>query len=157
MSNGSRLREHRQPKVSFESWFLLVALVSAMLILGPIAVKAQEYQPFHQTTGTIVAGAELCFSPDLSAPSVQLLNTWQRLVNELGVYERGGSRMHEEDANLGQLIYDNNLCGTVSGYYDIVIMQSNEGYVLATYADKYNYDAASFIVAKRDVIQKERI
>ena len=150
--NGNRLREHRQPKVSFESWFLLVGLITGLLILGPIAAKGQDYEPYVKDTGTMVAGTELCFSPDLASESIKLLNTWQRLVNELEAYQRGGSRMHEEDAHLGQALYDNHLCGSTVDYYDIVILQDTEGYVLARYSDDLGFDEGSFIVAKKDII-----
>jgi hypothetical protein len=150
--NGSRLNEHRQPKVSFESWFLLVGVIMGLLILGPIAAKGQEYEPYVKYTATMVAGTEICFSPDLSVHSKKLLNTWQRLVNELEAYRRGGPRMHEEDANLGQLLYDNQLCGSIVDYYDIVILQETEGYALAKYKDSLGFDEGTFIVAKLDII-----
>ena len=42
--NGSRLREHRQPKVPFLAWAMLAAVVTALLILGPIATGCANEQ-----------------------------------------------------------------------------------------------------------------
>ncbi len=150
--NGSRMREHRTPKVSFESWFLLFGLISGLLILGPIAVKAQEYKPFVKDTGVIVARAELCFSPDLGAPSIKLLKLWQRLVTEHEDYQRGGALMNQEDAILAQALADNNVCATTVDYYRVIIAQDTEGYVLARYDETYGFEEGSFIVAKRDIL-----
>ncbi|KKN92345.1 hypothetical protein LCGC14_0208360 [marine sediment metagenome] len=150
--NGSRLREHRAPKVSFESWFLLFGLISGLLILGPIAVKGQEYKPFVKDTGIIVAGAELCFSSDLGAPSVKQLNLWQRLITEHEAYQRGGAPMNEEEAVLAQAMADNNVCATTVEYYRVIITQDTEGYVLARYDETYGFEDGSFIVAKRDIL-----
>lgn len=156
--NGSRLGDHRKPRVSPESWMLLVGVIAGIVALGAMTARGQEYQnvplykPFSMGTGVIVEGAELCFSPDLSQPTVDLLNTWQRLVNELEAYERGGAAMNEEDANYAQTLADVGLCATVAEYYDITITQATEGYVLVNFAERYDFDTGTFIVARKDII-----
>lgn len=149
--NGSRLGDHRKPKVSPESWMLLVGFIAALLIFCKLGT-AQEYEPFSIDTGVIVSGAEMCFSPDLGQPSITILNTWQRLVNELENYERGGARMNEDDAITGELLYENHLCATMGAYYSIVITQAMEGYVLAHFDEQYGFGEGPFIVAKKDVL-----
>jgi hypothetical protein len=149
--NGSRLGAHRKPRVSAESWMLLVGLIAALFIFCELAT-AQEYKPYTIDTGVIVDGAEICFSPDLHVTSVQLLITWQRLVNELDAYEKGGARMNEEDAIAGELLYENHLCATMGAYYSIVITQAMEGYVLAHFDEQYGFGEGPFIVAKKDVL-----
>jgi hypothetical protein len=150
--NGSRLKEHRKPRVSPEAWCLLAIVVIALLALVQYQAEGQEYEPFSLDTGVIVNGAEMCFSPDLHDTSVQLLNTWQRLVNELDAYERGGGRMHEEEAILGEYLYENHLCATMGAYYNIVITQAIEGYVLAHFDEQYGFGEGPFIVAKKDIL-----
>jgi hypothetical protein len=149
--NGSRLGEHRKPRVSPESWMLLVGLIAALLIFCKMST-AQVYEPFSLDTGVIVNGAEICFSPDLHDTSVQLLVTWQRLVNELDTYEKGGAIMDEDDAITGELLYENHLCATMGFYYNIVITQAIEGYVLAHFDEQYGFGEGPFIVAKRDIL-----
>jgi hypothetical protein len=150
--NESRLIEHRKPRVSPESWALLAIVVVALLALVHWQAKGQEYTPYVKGTGVIVEQAEMCFSPDLGQQSVDLLNTWQRLVNELEAYERGGAKMHEEDALLGQYLYENTVCATVAEFYHIVITQDTEGYVLARFDEQYGFTTGTFIVRKQDVI-----
>jgi hypothetical protein len=158
MQNGSRLGEHRKPRVSIESWLLLVGVIAGMLALGANATKAQEfeshplYKPFSLGTGVLVNGAELCFSPDLSQPTIDLLGTWQRLVNEYEAYEIGGAVMDEEDAIYAQILSDTELCATIADYYDITITQAIEGYVLAKFDEQYGFRTGTFIVAKKDII-----
>jgi hypothetical protein len=152
MQNGSRLKEHRKARVSPESWWLLGILVVVLLALVQYQAEGQEYQPFSIDTGVIVDGAEICFSPDLHATSIQLLNTWQRLVNELDAYERGGAKMNEDDAITGELLYENHLCATMGFYYTIVITQTVEGYALAHFDEQYGFGEGPFIVAKRDIL-----
>jgi hypothetical protein len=148
--NGSRQNEHRKSKVPGLHWVTLVVVVALIFFLAR-ASGSQEYVPYVKDTG-IVQGAEICFSPDLNSESVKLLNTWQRLVNELEAYERGGSPMKEEDAILGLLLYSNNICHTVDRYYNIYITQDTEGYVLAKFDEQYGFDTGTFIVAKKDVM-----
>jgi hypothetical protein len=150
--NGSRLKEHRKPRVSPESWWLLGIVVVAILALVQYKAEGQEYEPFSIDTAVIVNGAEICFSPDLHKTSIQLLNTWQRLVNELNAYERGGARMNEEDAIAGELLDENHICATMGAYYSIVITQAIEGYVLAHFDEQYGFGEGPFIVAKRDIL-----
>jgi hypothetical protein len=150
--NGSRLGGHRKPRVSPESWMLLGIVVVALLALVQWQAEGQEYQPYTIDTGVVVNGAEICFSPDLHHTSVQLLNTWQRLVDELHAYERGGARMNEDDAIAGELLHENHLCATMGAYYDIVITQTTEGYVLAHFAEYYKFGEGPFIVAKKDIL-----
>jgi hypothetical protein len=150
--NGSRLKEHRKPRVSPDAWCLLAIVVIALLALVQYQAEGQEYKPFSIDTGVIVDGAEICFSPDLHDTSIQLLNTWQRLVNELDTYERGGAKMNEEDAIAAELLYENHLCATMGFYYTIVITQAVEGYVLAHFDEQYGFGEGPFIVAKRDIL-----
>jgi hypothetical protein len=152
MQNGSRLGEHRKSRVAPESWWLLGIVVVALLALVQYQAEGQEYQPYTIDTGVIVNGAEICFSPDLHHTSVQLLVTWQRLVNELNSYERGGARMNEDDAITGELLHENHLCTTMGAYYDIVITQAIEGYVLAHFDEYYGFGEGPFIVAKKDIL-----
>ena len=149
--NGSRLNEHRKPRVSPESWILLGIVVVAMLALVQWQAEAQ-YVPYVKDTGVIVEQAEMCFSPDLGGPSIKLLNTWQRLVNEVEAYERGGALPHEEDARLGKYLYDSGMCHTTAGFYHIYITQSTEGYVLAKFDEQYGFEGGTFIVRKQDVL-----
>ena len=149
--NGSRLKEHRKPRVSPESWCLLAIVVVALLALVQWQAEAQ-YEPFVQDTGVMHGGSEMCFSPDLGGPSIKLLKTWQKLVNEYNAYQRGGPAMHEEDAILAQYLYDNDMCHTTLSTYHIYITQSTEGYVLAKFDEQYGFNAGSFIVAKKDVL-----
>jgi hypothetical protein len=151
LQNGSRLGEHRKPRVSPESWMLLVGFIAGLLIFCKLGT-AQEYEPFSIDTGVIVNGAEICFAPDLGQPSVTILNTWQRLVNELENYERGGAMMDEEDALTGELLYENHMCATMGFYYSIVITQAIEGYVLAHFDEQYGFGEGPFIVSKRDIL-----
>ncbi len=150
--NGNRLKEHRRRRVPATNWMVLIAVMAAMMALGDTLSKSQEYEPYHSDTGVIVRWAELCFSPDLDVPSIKLLNTWQRLVNELEAYKRGGASMSEEDASLGQLIFDNGLCATTSRYYNIFITQDTEGFVLAQFDEQYGFNEGPFIVAKKDIL-----
>jgi len=149
--NGSRLKEHRKPRVSPESWWLLGIVVVAMLALVQWQAEAQ-YEPFVKDTGIVHAGAEMCYAPDLGAPSIKLLNTWQGLVYQLEDYQRGGSPMHEEDAILGQQLYDNDMCHTMAATYHIFIVQDTEGYVLARFDEQHEFDTRPFIVSKQDVL-----
>jgi hypothetical protein len=152
LQNGSRLGEHRKSRVSPESWWLLGIVVVALIALVQWQAEGQEYQPYTIDTGVIVNGAEICFSPDLHVTSIQLLQTWQRLVDELNTYERGGARMNEDDAIAGELLHENHLCATMGFYYDIVITKSTEGYVLAHFAEHYKFGEGPFIVAKKDIL-----
>jgi hypothetical protein len=158
IANGSRLNEHRKRRVPATNWMILIGIIAGVLALGATLTKGQEfentplYKPFSMGTGVIVEGAELCFSPDLSQPTVDLLNTWQRLVNELEAYERGGAAMDEEDANYAQTLADIGMCATVAEYYDITITQATEGYVLVNFAARYDFDTGTFIVARKDII-----
>jgi hypothetical protein len=152
LQNGSRLKEHRKPRVSPESWCLLAIVVIALLALVQWQAEGQEYKPYSIDTGVIVNGAEICFAPDLGQPSVTILNTWQRLVNELDAYERGGAMMNEEDAITGELLYENHMCATMGFYYNIVITQAIEGYVLAHFDEQYGFGEGPFIVSKRDIL-----
>ena len=70
----------------------LLVSVLALFFLGDRYASAQEYELYFKDTGVIAAGAELCFASDLGASSINLLNTWQRLVTEYEDYERGGTR-----------------------------------------------------------------
>jgi hypothetical protein len=149
--NGSRLNEHRKPRVSPESWWLLAMFVAALFLWGE-RTQAQEYVPYVKDTGTIVQQAELCFVPDLGQPFIDTLQLWQRLVNELEAYERGGEPMDEEDAITGQHLADSGICATVAEFYMIDIVQDTEGYVLARFNEQYGFTSATFIVRKRDVI-----
>ena len=149
--NGGRLGEHRSPMPLWH-WMVLVGVVAGVLALGANSVKAQEYEPYVQDTGIIHSGSELCFSPDLGQPSIELLGTWQRLVNELEAFEIGGPAMNEEDAILGQLLFDTDICHTVATTYHIFITQSTEGYVLARFDEQYGFTTGTFIVNKKDVL-----
>jgi hypothetical protein len=131
---------------------VLIAVIAGILALGATLSKGQEYEPYVKDTGVMVERAEICFSPDLGQPSIKLLNTWQQLVTELEIYERGGAKMNEEDALLGKHLADNAICGTTAAYYHIVITQDTEGYVLARYDEQYGFGVGSFIVAKKDVL-----
>jgi hypothetical protein len=151
MQNGSRLGEHRKRRVSPESWWLLGIVVVALLSLVQYS-EAQEYEPFNVGTGLVVQYAEICFTPELSTEAIKLLDTWQRLVNELEAYERGGSAMNSEDALLGQLLYNSNICHTVADFYHIVILRRTEGYTLVKFDEQYSFDAGPFIVRAQDVV-----
>jgi hypothetical protein len=151
MQNGSRLSEHRMPRVSPESWILLVMLVAALVFWGE-RTQAQEYVPYVKDTGTIVEQAELCFAPDLGQPFIKTLVFWQRLVNELESYERGGSPLNEEEAIVAQRLYDSGICATVAEFYMIDVVNDTEGYVLARFNAQYGFTSATFIVAKKDVL-----
>jgi hypothetical protein len=149
--NGSRLSEHRMPRVSPESWILLAMFIAALFLWGE-RTQAQEYVPYVKDTGTIVEQAELCFVPDLGQPFIDTLVLWQRLVNELEAYERGGAPMNEEDAIVGQGLYDAGICATVGAFYMVDVVDDTEGYVLARFNAQYGFTSATFIVAKKDVL-----
>jgi hypothetical protein len=149
--NGNRLGEHRKRRVPATNWIALATIIAVIFVLGKVST-GQEYVPYNQGTGLVVQQAEICFSPDLSAEAVKLLSTWQRLVNELEAYERGGSAMGEEDALLGQLLYNNHLCATVADFYPIIVIRRIEGYALAKFDEQLGFDDGPFIVAARDVL-----
>jgi hypothetical protein len=152
--NGSRVGEHRMPRVTVWHWIALACVIGALLI----AFEAKsQYVPYNQGTGLVVQQAEICFSPDLSAEAIKLLFTWQRLVNELEAYERGGSAMDEEEALLGQLLYNNHLCATVADFYPIIVIRRTEGYALAKFDEQLGFGTGPFIVAAKDVIPDRRI
>jgi hypothetical protein len=44
------------------------------------------------------------------------------------------------------------MCATVAEYYDITITQATEGYVLVNFAERYDFDTGTFIVARKDII-----
>jgi hypothetical protein len=154
LMNGNRLQEHRKPRVSTIHWLLLVGVITAIVAaFSPWSTaKGQEYETYNEGTGLIVQQAEICFSPDLSAESIKLLGTWQRLVNELEAYERGGSVMGEEDALLGQLLHDNHVCATVADFYHVVVVRRVEGYALLLYDEQYGFDEGTFIARAQDVL-----
>jgi hypothetical protein len=151
-ANGSGLGEHRKPRVPAMHWMLLVGAIAGVLALGATLSKGQQYEPYNQGTGLIVAQAEVCFSPDLSTESITLLGTWQRAVDNLEAYERGGPAVEEELAITGQLLYDNRMCATVGEFYHIVIVRHTEGYVLVNFDERYDFDTGTFIVARKDII-----
>jgi hypothetical protein len=155
--NGSRLGEHRKRRVPAIHWMMLIAIMAGIVALGATLTRAQEYTPYTQGTGLIVQQAELCFSPDLSLASITLLGTWQRAVNQLESYERGGPAMEEELAITGQLLYDNHVCATVAEFYHIVILSHTEGYVLVNFDEQHGFDTGSFIVARKDIIPDQGI
>jgi hypothetical protein len=137
---------------------MLIAVIAGIVALGATFTRAQEfentpmYKPFSMGTGVLVEGAELCFSPDLSQPTIDLLSTWQRMVNEFEAYEMGGAAMHEDDAIYAQTLSDIGMCATVAQYYDIVIIQGTEGYVLVNFDEQYGFDTGTFIVARKDIM-----
>ncbi len=157
MQNGSRLGEHRKPRVSPESWWLAGIIVVALLALVQWQAEAQEYKPFTMGTGLIVQHAEMCFSPDLSSDSINLLNQWQLAVDQLESYERGGSEPDVELAYQAQALYDNHMCSTVAAFYHIEIVMATEGYVLARFDEQHGFNEGTFIVAKRDVLPDRRL
>jgi hypothetical protein len=136
---------------------ILIAVIAAIVALGATLTKAQHYKPYSQGTGLIVEQAEVCFSPDLSTESIALLGTWQRAVDNLEAYERGGAAVEEELAIEGQLLYDNHMCATVAEFYHIVIVRHTEGYVLVNFDERYDFDTGTFIVAKKDIIPDQEI
>ena len=148
--NGNRIGEHRKPRVPATNWMVLVGIIAAIVALGAMNAKGQEYEPFNAGTGLLVQEAEMCFTPELNAESIKMLNTWHRLVNELESFERGGPAMHPEDAYLGQLLYDNDICHTVTEFYHVVILKRIEGYVLVKFND--GFDTRPFIVRAQDIL-----
>ena len=128
--NGSRLGEHRKRRVPATNWLVLVGILAAIFALSPWLANAQDYQAYNEGTGLIVQQAEICFAPEINSDTIKLLNTWQRLVNEIEAYERGGAVMNKEDALLGQLLYENHMCATVADFYHVVVVRHAEGYAL---------------------------
>jgi hypothetical protein len=149
--NGSRLGDHRKQRVPATNWMVLIAIIAALFALSPTIAKGQ-YEPYTQGTGLIVQYAEVCFTPELSSEAINILTLWQRLVNELDAYERGGSAMNKEDALMGQLLFDNNICHTVADFYHVAILRRTEGYVLVQFDEQYTFAAGPMIVAARDVL-----
>ena len=154
--NGSRLLEHRKPRVPGESWMVLVGLIVALFVFCELA-SSQEYEPYTMNTGLIVQSAEMCFAPDLSAPVIVLLQTWQQAVNQLESYERGGAEPDVELAYEAQALYDNHMCATVAAFYHIEIISVTEGYVLVRFSGQHGFDEGTFIVAKQDVLLDRRL
>jgi hypothetical protein len=131
---------------------VLIGIIAAVFALGATLSEGQEYKPYTQGTGVIVEQAEVCFSPDLSPDSITLLGTWQRAVDRLEAYERGGPAVEEELAITGQLLYDNHICATTAEFYHIVIIRHVEGYALVKYDEQYGFDTGTFIVARKDIM-----
>ena len=147
--NGNRLEEHRK-KVPFLHWALLAAVMSAMLILGPIAAKGAEYNPFKESSGYLVSGAEICYSPGLSTESITLLDEYQSVVDLVETYNRGGAPVPEELEFWAERVYENRLCVTSTSHERIEIIMGVEGYVLARF--RFYNEVGTFIVARRDVL-----
>jgi hypothetical protein len=136
---------------------VLIGIIAAVFALGSTLAEGQQYEPYNQGTGLIVGQAEVCFSLDLSTESITLLGTWQRAVDNLEAYERGGPAVEEELAITGQLLYDNHMCATVAEFYHIVIVRHTEGYVLVNFDERYDFDTGTFIVARKDIIPDQGI
>ncbi|MBW2561260.1 MAG: hypothetical protein JRE40_10465, partial [Deltaproteobacteria bacterium] len=139
-------------RVPATNWMVLIAVIAAIFALGKVST-GQEYEPYRMNTGIIHAQSELCFSSTLSQPATQLLDTWQRMVNEIEAYDRGvGPAMNEEDAIYAQALFDNNICHTVASTYHVYVTQSTEGYMLVNFDEQYGFETGTFIVNKRDIM-----
>jgi hypothetical protein len=154
--NGSRLGGHRKLRVSPESWMILIGVIAAVFALGATLTEGQEYKPYNQGTGLIVADTELCFSPNLNSESIKLLGVWQRAVDAQESYERGGPAVEEELAITAQLLHANHICATVAAFYRVTIIRHVEGYALASFdpslIEQFDFDTGTFIVARKDII-----
>ncbi len=146
-----KLFEHRK-RVPFLHWALLAAVMTAMLILGPIAAEAQEFVPFKQSTGLLMSGSELCWSPGLLDESITLLKSWREAVSAVRTYERGGAPVPEEVLLFGEVVSDNNLCVTTGFSMLINIVRGTEGYVLARFSEPDDRDRGTFIVSRTDIL-----
>ncbi len=146
--NGNRLEEHRK-KVPSIHWALLAAVMTALLILGPIAVKAGEYKTFKESEGFLRAGAEVCFTHELSAEAIKLLNEYQSVVNLAEAALKGGPSVPEELAFFAQLMKTMEICGSVEGYARIDVICTSGGYVLARFTE---LDTGTFVAARTDLL-----
>ena len=146
-------------KVTWGEWMIIACAVALLGFLTWKQADAAvvEYVPYNMGTGLIVQHAELCFSPGLSSESIKLLDTWQLAVNQLESYERGGPEPDVELAYEAQSLFDNNMCATVAAFYNIAIIMTTEGYVLARFDEQHGFDEGTFIVAKKDILPDRRL
>ena len=143
-----KLFEHRK-RVPFLHWALLAAVMTAMLILGPIAAEAQEFRPFTESEAHLLGGSVMCVSPGLSAESITLLNEYQKVVNAVEAYHRGGPWVPEEFLFFGEMVFETGLCATTLSSETIEIIRGTEGYVLARFSSG---KLGTFIVNRMDLL-----
>lgn len=156
--NGSRLGEHRQRKVSPESWALLVILVVALLALVQYQASGLEPVPPFATnyeghTGYVIENSHMCAAKDLSEKYVKLMREWERVMRLYYTYEGGGPELSLRDKEIFNILYGGQICATFNGYYPVVVVDGTKGYLLVQFDEQLEYGTDLMIINRLGFIK----
>ena len=157
--NGSRLQQYRR-RTPATNWLVLVAILAAIFALSPALSKGAvpDTLEFHGNTGTITYGATVCEADTialktLALKTIALLDEWASLVERLEAYQLDGIvRMTAEEAERGQYLNNTGTCDMLASYYNIIITEESNQYVLFQFDPQYGFGEQTYILRRGDFL-----
>ena len=146
--NGSRLREHRMPRVSPESWMLLVGLIAGMLALGSAFTKDAEGAE-RGDRGVLPENTSLCQVNYIGPITVSMVEDNHRIATI--ILEKGIESLSYRDYTRGAELYFGQ-CGSVAEPYHVIIFRVDGDYALMVFDARHNFERETFIIRLADFV-----
>lgn len=131
------------------NWMVLIAVIAAIFALSPMLSKGSvpETLEFNGDTGTVTYGARICKADTITRDAIALLVEWSSLVHKLERFQQDGIiRMTTEEAERGHYLDRSGTCVSVASYYNIIIKEEVNQYVLFQFDPQYGFGNQSYIL-----------
>ena len=134
------------PRVSPESWMLLVGLIAGMLALGVTFTKDAEGAE-RGDRGTLAAGVSVCEVDYIGPITVDMVEDNHRISTIIS--EKGIEALSPEDYTRGAELFFGQ-CGATAVEYHVVIFKVDGDYALMVFDARHNFERDTFIIRLQD-------